>query len=144
MQIYTIKELCQRKLWPCKRALIGRLVGNKEYLLIQRVLIGLSDMFVFTFIDIVKHLRSNIWVRVFNTTLSNISVMSWWSVLLVEEKEYPNRTTNLPQVIDKLYHVMYRIHIVIVMRGIRGDNTDCIRNFKSSYHTITHNHANYQ
>ena len=26
-----------------------------------------------------------LWVMVFNTTLNNISVISWWSVLLVEE-----------------------------------------------------------
>jgi hypothetical protein len=35
---------------------------------------------------------------VFNATFNNISVISWQSVLLVEE------TTNLPQVTDKLYH----------------------------------------
>jgi hypothetical protein len=37
---------------------------------------------------------------VLNNTFSNISVISWWSVLLVEE------TTDLPQVTDKLYHIM--------------------------------------
>jgi hypothetical protein len=43
-------------------------------------------------------------VMVFNTTFSNISVISWRSVLLVEE--YPGRTTNLHQVTDKLDHIM--------------------------------------
>ena len=38
---------------------------------------------------------------VFNATLNNISVISWWSVLLVEETEYPEKTTDLPQVTDK-------------------------------------------
>jgi len=35
---------------------------------------------------------------VFNATFNNISVISWRSVLLVE------KTTNLLQVTDKLYH----------------------------------------
>jgi len=41
---------------------------------------------------------------VFNATFINISVISWRSVLLVEETEYPEKTTNLPLVTDKLYH----------------------------------------
>ena len=42
-------------------------------------------------------------VMVFSPTFNNISVISWWSVLLVE---YLEKTTDLPQVIDKLYHIM--------------------------------------
>jgi hypothetical protein len=38
---------------------------------------------------------------VFNVTFNNISVISWGSVLLVEETEYQEKTTNLPQVTDK-------------------------------------------
>jgi len=53
-----------------------------------------------------------LWVMVFNATFNNISVISWWSVLLVEETEYPEKTTDLPQVIDKLYHItFYRVHL---------------------------------
>jgi len=37
---------------------------------------------------------------VFNATFNNISVMSWQSVLLMEE------TTDLLQVTDKLYRIM--------------------------------------
>jgi hypothetical protein len=37
-------------------------------------------------------------VMVLNANINNISVILWLSVLLVE------KTTNLPQVTDKLYH----------------------------------------
>ena len=42
----------------------------------------------------------------FNATFNNISVISWQSVLLAEEPEYPEKTTDLPQVTDKLYPIM--------------------------------------
>jgi hypothetical protein len=45
-------------------------------------------------------------VMVFNAAVNNISVISWRSVLLVEETEYQKKTTDMPQVIDKLYHIM--------------------------------------
>jgi len=39
-------------------------------------------------------------------TFNNISVISWRSVLLKEETEYSEKTTDLSQVIDKLYHII--------------------------------------
>jgi hypothetical protein len=43
-------------------------------------------------------------VMVFN----NISVISWLSVLLVEGKmEWPEKTTDLSQISDKLYHITF-------------------------------------
>ena len=44
-------------------------------------------------------------VMVFNATFNNISAISWRSVLLVEETENPEKTTDLQQFIDKLYHI---------------------------------------
>ena len=45
-------------------------------------------------------------LMVFNATFNNISVILSLSVLLVEETGVPGETTDLPQVIDKLYHIM--------------------------------------
>ena len=42
-------------------------------------------------------------LMVFNASFNNISVIPWWSVLLVEETGEP---VDLWQVTDKLYHIM--------------------------------------
>ncbi len=75
---------------------------------------------------------------VFKTTFNNISVISWQSVLLVEETRVPGETTDLPQVRQSLSHnaVWSTPHL----SGIRTHNvigTDCIGSCKSNYHTIT-------
>jgi hypothetical protein len=47
-----------------------------------------------------------LWVMVFNATVNNISVISWRSVLLVEETGvFLEKITDLSQVTDKRYHI---------------------------------------
>jgi hypothetical protein len=74
------------------------------------------------------------WFMVFNATFNNISVISWRSVLL-----YPEKTTDLSQVTDKLYHIMmctspwagFELTTSMVI------GTDYIGSLKSNYHTMT-------
>ena len=48
----------------------------------------------------------------FSVTFNNISVISWRTILLVEET---GENHDLSQVTDKLYHIMLVIYVCIIM-----------------------------
>jgi len=60
---------------------------------------------------------------VLNAAFNNNYAIAWWSVLLVEKPEYPEKTTDLSQVTDKRIHIkLYRQLSNVKFNGINKDN----------------------
>jgi hypothetical protein len=57
-------------------------------------------------------------VIVYSATLNNISVISWWSVLLVEKTEYPEKTIDLSQVCVRMWRHVYPRTVVTVTKSV--------------------------
>jgi hypothetical protein len=86
--------------------------------------------------------QSRIRVMVFNATFNNISVMSSWSVLLVEETGIPRENhSHAANHIRTLYYIMlYRVHLAwtgfeLTTLVVKGSDYAGCHNF--NYHTIT-------
>jgi predicted SPOUT superfamily RNA methylase MTH1 len=74
-----------------------------------------------------------LWFMVFNATSNNISVISWWSVLLVEENGVPKEITVLLQVIDKHYHILFNIIQIWIFTDSEGRKCFIILNKQLKY-----------
>ena len=58
-----------------------------------------------------------VWFMVLNATFNNISVISWWSVLLVEETRVPGENNRPVTNYWPLFHIMlYRVHQAMIAR----------------------------
>ena len=72
----------------------------------------------------ISHYRSpingRIKVMVLNATFNNISAISWRSVYWCMKPEYTEKTIDLPQFTDKLYHIMvYGVRLAMSGIGTR-------------------------
>jgi hypothetical protein len=61
------------------------------------------------------------WFIVFNATFNNISVISWRSVLLVEETGVPEENHQPVEVTDKLYQSVHIAMNVVRIHNFCGD-----------------------
>ena len=70
-------------------------------------------------------------LMVLNATFNNISIISWRSVLF-EETGGPEKTTDMSQVTDKLYHMKIRTHNIdhclCLVPVVLGDHDGCMFN----------------
>ena len=138
------KPLHIRILWwkfflPCKKCGILQTLGTDEC----PILIGLCPSLI-CLIQRVQGPFLNMFfvvvcLMVFNATFNNISVVSWRSVLLVEESGGPRENLQPVSSHWQTYHMLlytspwskFELTTSVVI------GTDCICSCKSNYHTIT-------
>ena len=79
---------------------------------------------------------------VLNATFNNISVILWWSVLLMEETGGP-RENHWPVAShwQTLSHNVLHLALIEIRTLISGIGTDCIGSCKSNDHTLTATHS---
>ena len=67
---------------------------------------------------------------VFNATFNNISVISWWSVLLVEEiGVHPEKTTDMSQVTEKPYPEIMGNLLICISKMAVCSSQNCLQRF---------------
>ena len=85
----------------------------------------------------IKPLRHVTWfcLMAVNATFNNISVISWRSVLFVEETGVPGK--NHRPVASHWRTLSHNVvHLALIEIRTRNISTDCIGSYKSNYHTM--------
>ena len=124
--------------------ILGKLFKLRSTYSVFSVLISICRRYRFVHIySTFSHIGLGVRVMVFKDTFNNISVISWRSVLLVEETRVPVEN-HRPAVshLKTLSHKLCCIEYISSCAGfelttLEVINTDCIGSCKSNYHIIT-------
>jgi hypothetical protein len=94
----------------------------------------------------IKVRKRTYWVKIDNNE-TNLITMNMWlcgpivTVSFIGGRNYPEKTADVPQVANKLYHIkLYRVHLAwaeFELTTLVVIGTDCTCSCKSNYHTIT-------